>query len=80
MMTTGGGEEKHLLYEDVPSSSQSSRTDGNGNMTLNTKIITAGLGIILVGLTALAVLQSDASQMEVLDLVLFPHTIVWVIN
>ena len=66
MAREGSDEERRLLYDNTPSSSsQFSRNVSSGFTALNTKIMTAGLGIILVGLTALAVLQSDASSMEV---------------
>ena len=75
-----GCEERRLLYGDTSFSPQSSSFDGTGRTTLNSKIMTVGLGIILVGLTALAVVQSDASNIEVLDYVFSPYMIIYVLN
>lgn len=75
-----GCEERRLLYGDTSFSPQSSSFDGTGRTTLNSKIMTVGLGIVLIGLTALAVLQNDASNMEVLDHVLSSYIIIYVLN
>ena len=56
------------------SSSSSRRSSGGYIGALNAKIMTAGLGIVLIGLSALAVLQNDASNMEVHLITFLPST------
>ena len=56
------------------SSSSSRRSSGGFIGALNAKIMTAGLGIVLIGLSALAVLQNDASNMEVHLITFLPST------